>query len=408
MRVLSLTNGYPPLHAGGYEELCQDVAQGLQRRGHRVAVLTTRGHVGGGEDSESGVFRDLEPEVRSGDPWATARLIAGHGRRERHNRRVLARTLDSERPDVAVIWGMWNLTPAIAADLETALGPRVLYYIADYWPTLPDAITQHLNAPARRPAARRLKALLADAMTRPGRRLADGLSFPHVACVSQAVLDTLTTAGIDMRHTEVIHNGIDPLQFAPASTNPKPVGPPIRCLLAGRLTRDKGVFEAIEALSMALDSGHDLRLTLAGGATNDEEHSIRDTIRALGVERRVTLTGRVARHQMPTVMGDHHVLLVPSVWADPLPRVAQEGMAAGLAVIASRIGGLPELIDDGTNGLLVPPGDARALADAIGRLAADPQLCQRLAFAGRERVARHFTIRQTVDNLERRLIGIAT
>lgn len=408
MHILFLSNDYPPYHAGGYEELCQDVAHGLQRRGHCVTVLTTRERVGNSWDLESGVVRRLLPEVTSGDRWATPRLILGRARREQRNRRIVAEVLDSEEPDSAVIWGMWNLTPAIAADLETALGPRVLYYVADYWPTLPDAITQHLNAPARRPATRRLKALLARVMAKPGRRLADGLRFPHVACVSQVVLDTLNGAGIGMGHAEVVHNGIDPVQFAPVSTNPGAIEPPTRFLLAGRLTQDKGVMVAIEALSIALRSGHDLRLTLAGGATLEEERSIRDAIRSLDLEHHVSMTGRVARHQMPAVMANHHALLVPSVWADPLPRIAQEGMAMGLAVIASRIGGLPDLIENDISGLLVPPGDAEALAGAMSKLAASPLLIHDLARAGRLRVVSSFDINSTADGIEQRLLDMIT
>lgn len=402
MQLLFLSNAYPPGHLGGYEELCQDVALGLRRRGHRVTVLTTRGLTDNGDGHEADVIRTLKPEVAIGDPMATLRLVFGRARRRKRNLHELSQALGRAQPDAAVVWGMWNLAPALAADLEAALDSRVLYYVADYWPTLPDAVTQHLGAAPRRRAATPLKAGLALLFSRSQSRLSDGLRLPHVACVSHAVRDTLWAEGITMGRVEVIHNGIDPSQFSPM-VGSVPSTPPLRLLLAGRLTHDKGVFVALEALAIAVGAGHDLHLTLAGEGSAAVGREVRSAIHGFGVERHAHMSGRMPRHAMPAIMTRHHVLLVPSLWADPLPRSAQEGMASGLAVVASRIGGLPELIDDGATGLLVPPGDPRSLAEAMGRLAADPALRQRLGEAGLSRVREEFDIQRTVQRIETRL-----
>lgn len=413
MRLLFLCNHYPPRHIGGYEELCQDVAIGLRRRGHQVTVLTSRPRpglgLGAAEDTgaegdlgeEPQVIRTLETEVAVGDPLATPRLILGREGRAARNRHRLAEALARVQSDAAVVWALWNLSPGIAAGLEAALGQRVLYYVADYWPTLPDAVTQHLAAPSRRPVSRLAKRLLAAGLARPRRRLSDGLRMAEVACVSQAVLDALRSAGVSMGRAEVIHNGIDPAQFQPADHRPDP--PPLRLLLAGRLAEDKGVFTAVEALALARSAGHDVRLSLAGAADPAVEAALGQAIDRLGLQDRVRRLGRMPRERVPAMIAEHHVLLVPSLWPDPLPRSAQEGMATGLAVVASRIGGLPELITHDESGLLVSPGDPVALAQAIGRLAADPALRQRLADAGRRRIGDAFEIRRTVEAVESRL-----
>lgn len=407
MRILFVCNHYPPRHFGGYEELCQDVAIGLRRRGHQVTVLTSRPSPGrdaeaaGAASDEAEVIRSLETEVAVGDPLATPRLVLGRSGRAARNRRRVTEALAQARPEVAVVWAMWNLSPAIADSLEAALGPRVLYYVADYWPTLPDAVTQHLAAPSRRPITRLAKRLLAVGFTRPGRRLSDGLRMPELACVSQAVLDALRSADVAVGRADVIHNGIDPAQFQPVGDRPEP--PPLHLLLAGRLAEDKGVFTAVAALALARSAGQDLRLSLAGAAAPELEAALRLAIRQAGVQDQVHWLGRLPREQMPALVAAHHVLLVPSLWPDPLPRSAQEGMAAGLVVVASRLGGLPELVNHDENGLLFPPGDAAALALAIGRLAGDPALRRRLAEAGRRRVASDFDIQKTVERVEARL-----
>lgn len=418
MRLLFLCNHYPPLHVGGYEELCQDVARGLRRRGHQVTVLTSRPRPGpgiglgaaeggggaDGADEEPKVLRVLETEVAVGDPLATPRLILGRAGRAARNRRRLVESLATVQPEAAVVWALWNLSPDIAAGLEAALGPRVLYYVADYWPSLPDAVTQHLAAPSRRPISRLAKRLLAAGLARPRRRLADGLRMPEVACVSQAVLDALRSAGVTMGRADVIHNGIDPAQFQPAGD--RPLAPPLRLLLAGRLAEDKGVLVAVEALALARSAGHDVALTLAGAADPAVDAALGQAVDRLGLRDHLRRLGRLPRQRVPALVAGHHVLLAPSLWPDPLPRSAQEGMAAGLAVVASRIGGLPELIRHDESGLLVPPGDAAALARAIGRLAADPALRQRLAEAGRRRIGEAFDIRRTVEAVDMRLKGM--
>jgi glycosyltransferase involved in cell wall biosynthesis len=107
------------------------------------------------------------------------------------------------------------------------------------------------------------------------------------------------------------------------------------------------------------------------------------------------------------LLGDADILVAPSVPTaegkrEGLPVVLIEAMAAGVPVVASHLSGIPELVEDGVTGLTVTPGDSTALADAIGRLAADPDLRSRLAEAGRARVAADFDL----DTNARRLIEL--
>jgi glycosyltransferase involved in cell wall biosynthesis len=410
LRILFVCNYYPPLHFGGYEELCQDVAEGLRARGHRLCLLTSDHRPAGSHrpapPEDPDLYRLLAPEVAIGKPLATPRLWLGRAARQRHNLRCLDRLLADFQPDVVVVWAMWNLTPAIAARLEAAMDSRILYYLADAWPILPDARTQHLGAPGRRTLSDRFKAILRRRLPASPGRLGDGLALRNLACVSAAVLKELRDKSQPIGQARVIHNGIDPSAFH-APVNGRPAAPPLRLLLAGRLTEDKGIFVAVEALALARKAGHDACLNLVGGCDAATEEALKRRIAGLGLVDQVELSGRIPRAAMPSVLAQHHVLLVPSIGFDTLPRSAQEGMAAGMTVIASRNGGLPELIEDDEHGLLVPPGDAAALAQAIGRLCSEPALLQRLAEAGQRRVEREFDIRMTVDKIEGWLQEIA-
>ncbi len=91
--------------------------------------------------------------------------------------------------------------------------------------------------------------------------------------------------------------------------------------------------------------------------------------------------------------------IAPSNWSEPSPTVVMEAMALGKPVIATRVGGIPDILTDGENGLLVPPGDALALRQAMQRLVDDPQLCAQMGAAALERVAA-FQAQNVVSRIE--------
>jgi glycosyltransferase involved in cell wall biosynthesis len=156
----------------------------------------------------------------------------------------------------------------------------------------------------------------------------------------------------------------------------------------GRLIPVKGFEYLVEAHAAAVASEPDLRLVLVGDG--DGRRALEERVRALGVSDTVVLTGAVAPSEIPAYMAAADVVSVPSVrhggYVDGLPNVALEAMAAGKPVVGSRVGGIPELVRDGENGLLVPEKDAAALADALVMLARDPAFRARLGASGREEI----------------------
>jgi glycosyltransferase involved in cell wall biosynthesis len=110
---------------------------------------------------------------------------------------------------------------------------------------------------------------------------------------------------------------------------------------------------------------------------------------------------------MPALLAQFDVLVVPSLWPEPFARIIQVGMASQVVIVATAVGGTVEIVDDGVNGLLFPPGDAPALADCLARLHGDPALRARLARAGRQTVESRFELTATVDAIERLLLQVA-
>lgn len=403
MRLVFLSNYYPPHHIGGYEELCQDVAEGLLARGHAVAVLTSRGPSQDESSTSLRVLRRLLLEVDASSLGARIDSYFRAQRRLKSNLQVLQDTMSEFSPDLTMVWAMWNLPSELPVALERQYGMPVVYYLADYWPTLPSARRQHWEASARR-------RYLSGVRQTMGRWILRGLprtrvlpQFRHALCVSAYVRKRLIESGIPLQDAQIVHNGIRLAPFVQAGRERIVREGEPRLLYAGRLSREKGVETAIRAVGTLRERGHHPSLTLLGGGEGGYVAELERLVRDSNLADQVSFAGKVPRERVPEVLRGHDVLIVPSVWPEPLPRTIQEGMAARLAVVASRVGGIPEIVHDGVNGLTFEPGDADGLASRLYQLAIDPRLRQSLAEMGAQTVQGEFDLERMLDRIEAQL-----
>jgi glycosyltransferase involved in cell wall biosynthesis len=200
------------------------------------------------------------------------------------------------------------------------------------------------------------------------------------------------TLGADAARTEVIYAGVDPLRFAPAEDGRKGV------LFVGRLTPHKGVDRLLEGLPKGMP------LTIAGSSGHDQDLPERDypsLLRRMADGKEVRFIGPVAEADLPALYRSASVLVLPSVertcYGKPvavselLGLVLLEAMASGTPVVASRTGGIPEIVDDGATGFLVEPGSVEQLRQRIAELASDPAKSGAMGRRGRETVLARFT-----------------
>ncbi|MCX7566449.1 glycosyltransferase family 4 protein [Sulfitobacter sp. F26169L] len=184
---------------------------------------------------------------------------------------------------------------------------------------------------------------------------------------------------------KVVHCGIEPSQFSTPAPLPKTGA---RFVTIGRFVEQKGQLLAVEAMAKLIQTRADAHLMMIGDG--EMRPLIEARIDALGLQDHITLTGWVDEARILAELQNAHALLMPS-FAEGLPMVVMEAMAAARLVIATYIAGTPELVQHGKTGWLVPAGDADALADAMAEMAqTDPDQREQMAQAGRERVlARH-------------------
>jgi glycosyltransferase involved in cell wall biosynthesis len=204
----------------------------------------------------------------------------------------------------------------------------------------------------------------------------------------------------------VIHCGVDlDLFHPPANDEEAKASGPLRLLSTGTLHEVKGQTHLIEACRLLKERGVDFRCELIGDGP-DRDRLARQA-EASGLGSRVRFLGECTREAVARRLREVEVFVAASVPTsdgrrEGIPVALMEAAASGKPVVASALSGIPEALEHGVEGYLVPPGDPAALAEAIGRLAADPALRRRIGDAARERMAREFSLYANAGLLARR------
>jgi glycosyltransferase involved in cell wall biosynthesis len=190
----------------------------------------------------------------------------------------------------------------------------------------------------------------------------------------------------------VVHCGVSPAQFQPRRHE----GPGSRLLFVGRLAAVKGLPVLLEAVAQLAEERPNVKLVVAGDGP--DRAKLEAQAKRFGIASRVEFRGYQSQAQVRELLGQTDVFAMAS-FAEGVPVVLMEAMAAGVPVIATRIAGVPELVEDGVSGFLVAPGEPRAIAEKAALLLDDTELRNRLGEAGREKVVREFNIATEAQRL---------
>lgn len=211
-----------------------------------------------------------------------------------------------------------------------------------------------------------------------------------VIVVSEAVGRHLRPTWLARRRVALVHNGIASRASHPIAL--PDVGDP-KVAFVGRLNRWKGYEIFVEAARLVGERSAGVGFVVAGGPPEGEEwrrDDLRVRLERSGLGDRVAVLGYWP--DAPGLFDSVQIAVAPSLWPDPFPTVILEAMRSGCAIVASNHGGAPEMIENEVSGLLVPPGDVKALAAAVERLVVDEALRRRLGEAAERRVREVFTL----------------
>ena len=424
MRTLIVAHGFPPVAQGGAELCAHWHATTLARAyGDPVLVIAREADPARPEYAVRREHRDDVSIAWINNTYAATRSFA-----ETYDNpaitSIAADLADGFRPEVAHIHHLTGLSTGIVPMLR-ARGVPCIATLHDYWllchrgqlldlhlrlcagpepdgcahclglagsappavhraasafraveRSLPDAAAKALRGAAERVVSLTAGDRANDDEARARYRHMCGLcdNIDRFIAPSTSIRDRFVAFGVPAEKIDVIRNGFPRLPSAPNNREPVPC---LRLGFLGSVMVSKGLHVLLEAY----------RALPAGTATVDVfgpivpyhgDDSYKTTLAPLLAQPGVRQHGAVPHDQIGGVFAAIDVLVVPSIWPDNAPLVVQEAFLAGLPVVASRIGGLPEMVTDGVNGLLFEPGNASDLAHTLHRLSTEPGLLSRL------------------------------
>jgi glycosyltransferase involved in cell wall biosynthesis len=343
---------------------------------------------------------DFPELLRRGSPGA-AWKVATRSIYNGEARRKIAALVDEAKPDVAHFHNIHaHLTASIVAPLRRR-GVPIVWTLHDYRLICPNtsllsggeicercipnrfyqAILQRCKKGSLAASGVAMLSTLYDRLERLPSRI-DRFVAP-----SEFLKSKLIEGGFDPARIECVPNFADLAGFA---------GLPEKdyfCYV-GRLSREKGIDVLVRAAA-SLDAG---RLLVVGDGP--EAENLRALARELGTNR-VEFAGYRSGDELKRILAESQFVVLPSRWYENLPYTVMEAFASSKAVVASRIGGIPEMVEDGANGLLVPAGDAGALAAALRRMLGDRRVREEMGRRGREKAERRYGREKHYGEIER-------
>ena len=384
MRILICSSFFPPYYLGGAELVAYKQAQELKRLGHDVRVFCGRltNHLlrTPGRKVDKGAFHTTRVSMTARDISGTTWDFRSDGILQEG-----CRVLDEFSPEIVHFHNLVGLSLRLIDECDQRRIPTVMT-LHDYWGIcFKNTLLKNDGSVCTRGGLACLgcrEVLSGDLpLPTPVRYAHFLLALRKVSrfiSPSRYLAEQYTANGIPREKIAVIKNGID---LAPFTPQPRRHGP-FTVGFIGHLGEHKGLDILLHALSRMDDPKP--RLLVIG--TGEEEGALKNFCHELDLDHYVTFAGHVDNQKIATVYQKIDVLVVPSVWPENSPVTITEAMASGIPVIASDIGGIPELVEDGVTGFLVPVRDSHAMAERIARLLERPQLKQDMGQAALARI----------------------
>ncbi len=377
LRILIISNLYPPQVIGGYERAIADCARLLYGRGHEVLVLTSNTE----EHTSNSTYTGEEPTIKrcfylggawtnQGCHWFSIEEVAP---RIHINREILASELKVFQPDVCLsgnidFLGLELLEKLLADDIP------VVHYVMNALPGYPC----HLA---------------------PKSRL-----YRYVTC-SDWIQEGLKNQGYPTETAQTIYPGAAVEEFYQAELPPRDR---LRITYASLVMPYKGADVLIEALSLLRAEGVEFSATFAGGSLMPEfVEELKEFVKSENLQNQIQFTGVLSRQQLKQLYRTQNVLVLPSRFQEPFSISLVEAMSAGLTIIASNTGGSPEAVEHGKSGLIFDSENPLDLADKLCYLLKHPNEWEAMSRWGQQRALSQYSLTNTVEQLEAVLFQVA-
>jgi glycogen synthase len=401
MRVLFVSNLYPPLGIGGYEQMCWDMAQGLRDKGHEIRILTSSFRKSELAAEEPDVARVLRFRASWQAPTSgrERELLGNRFQVDRHNFRAFNQAVDTFGPDLVLIFNGGHLGPALLWGAEARGG--VAYYLSDGW--LSPLLTQQASV-RRNPPQRRIYRHLLGKLTAAPRPI----SASHLIFCSRALQSYYTRNGGNVDGSTVIYLGVSVHEFPFRQQRilTRGHGDPPRILYVGRISADKGVTTLIRALDKlrARPELQEVQLSLLGAFHEPAyEQRVYRLISELHLTGVVHFLGHHPRSEVSSAFAAHDVLAFPSEWEEPFSLTLLQAMASGIPVVSTMRGGSADIVQNGRNALSFSAGDSDDLVSKLAWMLTHAGEAAAMGRAAGKEVRARFGLDSQVEAVERYL-----
>ena len=394
MRIAFIINLYPPYVVGGNEMITYGLVEALRRQGHTVHVLTARGQELCDEPNIHEVLNyDLEEKglVFGGKRLSLGQLFRHHVF-DLKTYCDTRRTINEIQPDLVVVDNQYMASAAPLLAVRDTPCPVIaqtmdkwLVYCLLNWELVVEPI-----GPLQKLFVRGVRESIQ-------RFLARKVRLDGIATVSDFIRKYYVQAGFSPEKIESVYLGYDDAVFRPGSSHQ--LHEPVRLMFAGSLWKGKGpqiIVKALRTLNQR-DELPGFQLDIFGEGTERFEKYLRSVIKEAGATQQVFLHGFVPWQELVKAMHRSDIFVFSSIWDEPFATIPLQAAGCGLPIVATRAGGTPEGFRDEETALLIPPGDAVAMADAISRLVRDDELRERIGKNAARAARQRWTFEAYVD-----------
>ena len=401
MKILVISNLYPPHGIGGYEERCFNTVNTLKERGHDVHVLTSNHKVDGRQSvEEPHVTRKLRVHGFYGHPWLSIYDLYDL---EKENQQTLLSAIEAVRPDVIHVWNMGGISKSLLHTLE-ALPTPLVYDISDHW------IARSLKADVwlswwNDPGSLKRKLLRKFSESTGVKKLAHkqvptssvhSLKFKNIYFCSQFMRDLTAEQGYPVDHADIVYCGVEYELFKQKME----FQPPRKFIWVGRLAEDKDPMTTIRGFLMARkQSDLPLCLDIYGRGEADYVQQLESEIKQNDAGEAICIKS-ATHEEMRQLYSNYDAYIFSSNWGEPFALTPLEAMSANLPVIMCPDGGDAELLEDGVNALQFTAGSPDSLSEAILRFLEIEDYGEQMSQTARKQVEERYTIDSMTQKIE--------
>ena len=395
MRVLVISNFYPPERKTGSTLGCRNIVEFLRARGHDAQLLTSALEPKK-QHSEGDVHRWLRRDSKKTQHWHAVFL------KELANQTLARKLFQDFRPDVLLLFDLSQISASLAL-LGQGMGLPTFFYVSSDWFATWEKDPWYQLWPKDRGGSRVLRFLSRHfGLVPPSQPLnLSGAIFASAFLKNMAI-----EVGRPVAQAPVVPWGIDLSRFSYQEASRQV---PSRLLYVGKVGPEKGVDVAIEALGILKkeEGCTDLTLTISGDDQDCPSFVtyLRDLAARHGILNNLILSGFTPSEKMPGLYQSHDIFVFPSAKEEPLTISLLEAMSCGMAVVSTSSGGNSEILKDGTNALVIPKENPEQCARQVLRLLKEPELFKSLRAKARGTIEEQFRLDRSVENIEKILKG---